>query len=247
MPPIAAITTPRRFIEAKSLLPSLVARGACASEGGAGAAHAGPMPTRRSVDSGGDKRVRPLSSWNLSLFPRHISTPRLVLELPGEADYASVLDMAKEPSMFAYSPGVRMVPEEAWNLLLRHVGHWQLAGYGVFSVRERGSGRFVGLVGGSSFRRGIGRWFDDHPELTWSIIEEFRGRGYATEAAMAVLDAFDAMPSVGGTVCLIHVDNRASLRVAARLGFQLFKHHDYRGYRAGLFRRVERREVHPFP
>lgn len=170
-------------------------------------------------------------------FPRRIETDRLTLELPRAEDYPFVLGMTKEPSMFRYSERGKMSPEEAWNLLLRHVGHWLVAGYGAYSVRERETGRFVGLVGGSAFHRGLGPEFDEHPELTWSIVEEFRGKGYATEAAAAVIEAFDAQPSVSATVCLIHVDNQASLRVAAKLGFRFFRHCDYRGYPAGLFSR----------
>jgi RimJ/RimL family protein N-acetyltransferase len=73
--------------------------------------------------------------------------------------------------------------------------------------------------------------------LTWSIASEFRGRGYATEAAAAVIDAFEALPTTRSMVCLIHVDNQKSLRVASKLSFRFFSHSTYRGYGAGLFRR----------
>jgi RimJ/RimL family protein N-acetyltransferase len=178
-------------------------------------------------------------------LPRRIATARLTLELPTAADYPFVRGMASEPSMFAHSERATMSAEDAWNLLLRHIGHWGVAGFGAFAVRERVSGQFVGLVGASSFRRELGPDFGRHPEFTWSIVEKFRGRGYATEAAAAVIDAFDARPDAGATICLIHVENQASMRVAAKLGFRMFRRCDYRGYPAGLLsRRPGAREVH---
>ncbi|MDQ8755488.1 GNAT family N-acetyltransferase [Sphingosinicella sp. LHD-64] len=168
-------------------------------------------------------------------FPRRIETPRLALDMPTLEDFHALQRMAADASMFRYSERGAMTADEAWNLLLRHVGHWLVAGYGVFTVRDKASGRFAGLVGGSSFQRNLGPDFDAVPEMTWTIASEFRGRGFATEAAAAVVEAVEAQPALQSTVCLIHVDNQASLRVAAKLGFRFFRYCDYRGYGAGLF------------
>lgn len=170
-------------------------------------------------------------------FPRRIETDRLYLDMPTAEDFGPLSRMAADPSMFRYSERGAMSSEEAWNLLLRHIGYWLVAGHGAFAVREKQGGRFVGLVGSSAFRRNLGPAFDDFPEMTWTIAADCRGRGYATEAAVAVIDALEAQPVFKSTVCLIHVDNQSSLRVAAKLGFRFFRHCEYRGYPAGLFRR----------
>ena len=36
---------------------------------------------------------------------------------------------------------------EAWRNMAMVVGHWQLRGFGLWAVEERGSGEFVGRVG----------------------------------------------------------------------------------------------------
>ncbi len=181
--------------------------------------------------------ARPTAAAAAVDFPRRIETAQLLLDMPRVEDLPSIERMASDPSMFLYSERGPMAPEEAWSLLLRTIGHWSAVGYGVFAVREKASGKFAGLVGGSTFHRGFGPDFDDLPEMTWSIASEFRGRGYATEAAAAAIHAFGSMPSAGSTVCLIHIDNQKSLRVASKLGFRFFSHAHYRGYGAGLFRR----------
>jgi RimJ/RimL family protein N-acetyltransferase len=196
--------------------------------------------------SGGSEggRMRGASPWGAPRllpspetprFPRSIETQRLVLELPRVEDLASVLDLTGDPSMFRYSERAEMSREEGWSLLLRHIGHWLVMGYGVYAVREKAGGRFAGLVGASSFNRRLNPRFDHHPEMTWTIAPQFRGRGYATEAAAAAIEALEAQPTVKSTVCLIHVDNQPSLGVASRLGFRFFRYCEYRGYPAGLF------------
>lgn len=182
---------------------------------------------------GGPPRLAP--SLSAPRFPRRIETARLCLDMPSPEDFPALRVMAADPSMFRYSERGGMTQEEAWTLLLRHIGHWLIAGFGVFSVREKESGRFVGQVGGSAFQRGLGPEFDHFPEMTWSIATSHRGRGYATEAAEAVVAALEAQPAFGSSVCLIHVDNQPSLRVAAKLGFRFFRHCHYRDYPAGLF------------
>lgn len=101
---------------------------------------------------------------------------------------------------------------QAWRHLAYQLGHWQMLGYGYYAVEEKGSGLLIGRVG-----------YTNHPgwpafELGWTIIPEYQGRGYATEAARMLLDyAFTTLdrPHV---VSLIHPDNAPSRRVAEKLG-----------------------------
>lgn len=194
-----------------------------------------PIESRRTPVARLSQPPRLAPSLTAPRFPRRIETDRLRLEMPTSEDFDALSRMAADSSMFRYSERDAMSQEESWNLLLRHVGYWLLAGYGVFTVREQRSGRFAGLVGASAFHRSLGAVFDDFPEMTWTIASEFRGRGYATEAAAAFIDALEAQPVLKSTVCLIHIDNQPSLRVAAKLGFRFFKRCEYRGYPAGLF------------
>lgn len=169
-----------------------------------------------------------------------VETRRLRLRRPGPADLPAFAEMARDPSMFLYSErDGAMTEEEAWSLLLRHIGYWTARGYGVFAVEEKASGRFVGQVGPSDFHRELGPDFDDWPELTWSIAAPARGRGYATEAAAAALDWLRGRSAPKRSVCLIHEGNAASLRVADHLGYLPFRRCRFRGYPAILLARDE--------
>ena len=184
-----------------------------------------------------DRSASYVAEPNAIRFPARIETQRLTLRRPVAGDFATLRSMASDPTMFRYSARQAMIAEESWGLLLRHIGHWDIAGYGVYTVLERETGRFVGQVGASSFQRDLGEEFDPHPEMTWTIASAHRGQGYATEAAAAFLEVLDHQEACHRSVCLIHIDNQASLRVANKLGFRFYRRHDYRDYPAGLFRR----------
>jgi RimJ/RimL family protein N-acetyltransferase len=180
--------------------------------------------------------IRPLRARR----PALIETERLRMRQPVTADFPAFAAMARDPSMFTYSERSGAITrEEAWALLLRHIGYWTTRGYGVFALEEKTTGRFVGQVGPSDFRRDLGADFDPWPELTWSVAAPARGRGYATEAAAAALDWLRGQAAPARSVCLIHEANAPSLRVADKLGYRELRRRRYRGYPAILFEREE--------
>ncbi len=168
---------------------------------------------------------------------RRIVTDRLVLRVLGLDDFDDYAAMLADPETFKYSERDGMGPDEAWTRMLRHVGHWSLMGWGMFAVEERVTGRFVGEAGLGEFRRGLGEDYDGAPEAAWTIAGWARGRGYATEAMRAALAWTEQRLAAPRSVCLIHVDNAASIRVAGKLGYRRFAECTYRDYEALLFAR----------
>jgi RimJ/RimL family protein N-acetyltransferase len=169
-----------------------------------------------------------------------IETARLVLRGYRLDDYAALHRMVRDPAMYVHSHRGPMRTEESWSQLLRQIGHWNGLGYGVFAIEEKATGVVVGEVGFADFRRDLGPRFDPCPEATWSIVPAAQGRGYAGEAAAAAHAWLDAQPRFDRSVCLIHRENEASLRLAAGLGYREFAALTYRGYPARLFERCAR-------
>jgi RimJ/RimL family protein N-acetyltransferase len=62
----------------------------------------------------------------------------------------------------------------------------------------------------------------DRLEWGWRFVPEARGRGYATEATLALLSVADAQ-SPGEMLCIIDVENHPSRRVADRVGFRWWR------------------------
>jgi RimJ/RimL family protein N-acetyltransferase len=140
-----------------------------------------------------------------------------------------------------YIGGRPFTEEETWARFLRYAGHWDVLGFGYWAVEERASGEFVGEVGFADYRRDIEPPIHDTPELGWVLLPEFHGRGYATEAVRAAIEWGGSHLANPSTVCLIHPENRASIRVADKCGFRQFCLTTYHGQPAALYRRIASR------
>ena len=115
---------------------------------------------------------------------------------------------ATEHSHFVGGP---LSEDDAWNRVAGLIGHWTMAGFGHWSVETR-DGEYLGRTG---LDQPAG-W--DEPELGWSFRASAGGKGYATEAASAVLAHERARLGKTGVVSYIKTDNAPSIRVAERMG-----------------------------
>ncbi|HEX8419107.1 MAG TPA: GNAT family N-acetyltransferase [Sphingomonas sp.] len=160
-----------------------------------------------------------------------IETDRLVLSRPTLADLDDSVAMTGEAAVMAFIGGKPLTREEAWNKLLRNIGHWDAFDYGLFTVRERVGGNFVGEIGLAHFARGFGDAFDPFPEGAWILARAGHGHGYASEAVTAAHDWMARTHDAARTVCIIDPANTASMRVAVKLGYVPFGEVEYRGGR----------------
>ena len=139
-----------------------------------------------------------------------LETERLVLREFRSEDFEPMADFYADPiSSFYGGPCGR---EDAWRKFAIYPGHWSLRDYGPWALEEKATGEFVGLSG---------LWFPEgwpEPEITWALLPEFQGRGFATEAARRSLQA--AYEHFGWTTAISLIDdrNKASMAVALRIG-----------------------------
>ena len=138
-------------------------------------------------------------------------TARLLLrplQLPDFEGWASL--MADEAA--ARPIGGPLSRSLAWRGFMSVAGSWHLTGFGMFSVLERRSGRWIGRVG---------PWYPEGwpgTEIGWALLPDCWGQGYATEAAIAAADWAFATLGWDEIVHLIRPDNSLSRRVALKLG-----------------------------
>ncbi|MBY3084498.1 N-acetyltransferase [Rhizobium laguerreae] len=96
-----------------------------------------------------------------------------------------------------------------------NVALWQLFGHGALTIELGETGECVGQVGINH-----GPLFPEK-ELGWFVYEPYEGRGYATEAALALRDWAFATLKLPSLVSYIAPGNAASVAVAERLGARL--------------------------
>ncbi len=140
-----------------------------------------------------------------------LETQRLILRRPAGDDFAGFRDFMADP-VSAEFVGGPMVAPLTWRAMCSFIGHWEVRGYGFFSVIEKRSGAWVGRVG---------PWYPlgwPEPEVGWGIARPYWGKGYGPEAAAACLDhVFDTL---GWDVVTHMIDpkNANSKAVATKLG-----------------------------
>lgn len=157
-----------------------------------------------------------------------IETARLLLRPFTIGDYEPYAAMAADPEVYRPAGAAPMSREDAWHRVLSRAGHWAALGYGLFAVVDKQSDAFLGETGLGKFRRGLGPDFDEDDEAAWVFTGAVHGKGMAQEAARAALAWYDHTRQHRLSVCVIRPQNEASLRLAAKLGYQTYDERLYR-------------------
>lgn len=149
------------------------------------------------------------------LEPPEITTERLVLRCPVSEDFPVYERFYADASASA-AYGGPLTAGQAWRKLALDIGHWQLRGFGMWSIVVRTSNE---MVGGCGLFWPAG-W--PRSELTWWITPAARRNGYAIEASRAAIQF--------GYECLVwpvvetHIndENVSARQLALKLGGKVF-------------------------
>jgi RimJ/RimL family protein N-acetyltransferase len=145
-----------------------------------------------------------------------IETPRLTARLPQMRDAAGLAALMTEGiSKWVAAWPYPLGEEEARSILGSVLNEAEASRCRPFAVEERVSQRLEGWlkveINGSSV---------DTCELGYWIGEEFQGRGYAGELGRAALEFAFSKLAAERVVAGAQLENRASLRLLARLGMK---------------------------
>jgi len=155
-------------------------------------------------------------------------TDRLTLAPVDVSDLDDLVALWGDPVFATSIFPAALSSEDVWFRLLRDIGHWEALGHGNWSIRETGTGAYVGSVGVLDYRRLLDPPFDA-PELGWGVAPRFQGRGMAYEALSAALAWCDDALNAPRTVCMISPDNAPSLALADRAGYSAYAETTYKG------------------
>lgn len=171
-----------------------------------------------------------------------LETDRLLLRGHAVSDFDAGLHIWRDPLVTKYVGGKPSTRHESWSRLLRYPGHWALLGYGYWAIEEKASGKFIGEAGFGDFKRELDPPIDGIPEIGWALDSRVHGQGYGSEALRAILAWGDDHLAADKSVCLIHPENAASIRLATKHGYRESARTTYLDHPTLLF---ERAKTHP--
>lgn len=138
-----------------------------------------------------------------------LRTARLVLRRFTDDDRPAFAEMHADPVVMA-TIGDPMTRAQNDAFLDRIEAGWTLHGFGLWCVDL--DGECLGFTGFSA------PWFRDGVEIGWRLGSGHWGRGDATEAALAVLEAAFGQFGLGEVISFTAATNERSQRVMERIG-----------------------------
>lgn len=147
-----------------------------------------------------------------------IETERLILRaINPVTDFEAWAEACADEDTMCFIGGCALNRPLAWRNMATIMGHWQIRGYGFFSVIEKETNQWVGRVG---------PWYPmgwEQPEIGWMIHPNHTRKGFAFEAGAACIDYVFNTLGWDETIHMIGDGNVGSIAVAEKLGSKLIK------------------------
>ena len=145
-----------------------------------------------------------------------LETDRLILRPPVDADFDGFCAFHADEKAMTYLGGLSS-PPVVWRILRTIAGSWALDGFGMFSVIEKSTGRWIGRIGPLCPHG----WPDR--EVGWGLLTEAQGKGYAREAAIASMDFACDVLDWDAIIHTINPGNQPSAKLAQTLGSSVLR------------------------
>lgn len=166
-----------------------------------------------------------------TLAPATFSLPRLTAERLEEEHLPFIRRMDRDPRIMATLGGVR-AEAETIGYLSRNLAHWAEHGFGIWILREPGTGTLMGRAG----LRHVEVEGAAEVEIAYALCPEFWGRGLATDVARACVTIGREWLGTPSLVGLVLPGNLASQRVLRKAALIRERELLYRGLRHLLYR-----------
>ena len=148
-------------------------------------------------------------------MPLAIDTRRLHLRWLATDDAAFILRLVNDSDWLRFigDKNVTSLDDARRYIDDGPVAMYRSLGFGLNRVALREDDRAIGICGI------LKRETLDEPDLGFALLPEFRGQGYAQEAAAAVLEHARTTLGIGRIAAIVQPANRASVRLLEGLGF----------------------------
>jgi RimJ/RimL family protein N-acetyltransferase len=120
----------------------------------------------------------------------------------------------------------------------RILGHYETHGFGLWALFLTDTKEFIGLAGLiSQTINGI-----EEVELAYRLHPNYLSKGYATESAIAIAEHAFATMKIDRLVSIIDPKNVSSVKVAERVGMQVWKPTVFHGHEVNIFKLTAKKD-----
>jgi 3-dehydroquinate dehydratase/shikimate dehydrogenase len=166
-----------------------------------------------------------------------IETERLLLRQWKEDDLGPFAELNRDPKVMEYFPSV-LSREESDALAKKCIDLIEKNGWGLWAVSCPGVSDFIGFVG--LLEATFDAPFTPAVEIGWRLAAPHWGKGYATEAAKAVLEFAFSELELGEVVSFTAIQNTRSMKVMERIGMTRNPQDDFDHPKLAKGHRLER-------
>jgi RimJ/RimL family protein N-acetyltransferase len=145
-----------------------------------------------------------------------LRTPRLDLRKMSDNDAGFIIELLNDADFVRYigDKGVRTVEDAVKYLETGPIASYQRFGFGLYLVELRETAEPIGMCGL------LKRDTLEDVDIGFAYLPRHRARGYAVEAASAVMQHARASLGLGRIVAITSQDNEGSARVLKKVGFK---------------------------
>ena len=148
--------------------------------------------------------------WKLSAV---LQTERLILRRLSTEDAPFVFELVNDPDWLRFigDRGVRTLDDAREYIRKGPLDSYERLGYGLYAVEQKEGGSPIGICGL------VRRDFLDDVDIGFALLPAFRGKGYAREAARAVMSHARDL-GLDRILAITSPDNDASGRLLEEIG-----------------------------
>ncbi|HSM16343.1 MAG TPA: GNAT family N-acetyltransferase [Gemmatimonadales bacterium] len=145
-----------------------------------------------------------------------LETERLTLRRLSMDDAEFILALLTDPTFLKYvgDKGVRTIADASDYILSGPIASYQQFGFGLYLVVLKGDGSPIGMCGL------LKRESLPDVDIGFAFLPRYRSRGYAYEAAAAVLAYARAQLGLGRIVAITVPNNTGSIRILEKIGLR---------------------------
>jgi RimJ/RimL family protein N-acetyltransferase len=148
-----------------------------------------------------------------------LETTRLILRHMSADDAAFMLILLNDPSWLRYigDRGVRNLDDARHYILNGAVENYARLGFGFYLAELKESGTAIGMCGLAK------RDYLDYADIGFALMPQYCGKGYAIEAAAAVVDYAKQDLGLSRLLATTRVDNLSSIKLLEKIGMHFEK------------------------